>query len=246
MVARAALLIHGAWQGAWSWDAFIPPFAALGWGCHAVDLPENGQPGAGPGRASLETYVAHCASHLDGPTILIAHSGAGVIASQLAEDHPDKVAGVVYLAGMMLPSGMAFEDLLRDLPPEENISKGIDPHLVWSEDGQFSTVPVQAALDIFLHDCPPAAARRAAESLRPQRETGRQLRARLTAERHGRVPRLYVEALHDRSVVLDVQRRMQRLSPGAASLTMETGHVPQLARPETLAHRLDEALAALG
>jgi pimeloyl-ACP methyl ester carboxylesterase len=50
-VAASALLIHGAWQGPWAWDAFIPPFAAKGWRCRAIDLPENGQPGAGEGLA---------------------------------------------------------------------------------------------------------------------------------------------------------------------------------------------------
>jgi pimeloyl-ACP methyl ester carboxylesterase len=242
-MAATALLIHGAWQGAWAWDAFIPPFGARGWTCRAIDLPENGEPGAGPGRACMDSYVAHCASVLERPSVVIAHSGGGVIASQLAENFPDKVACVVYLAGMMLPSGVAFEDLLSDLAAETAVSKGIGPHLQWSDDGEFSSVPVQAALDIFLQDCPPDAARRAAERLRPQREAGRRLRATLTAERYGRAPRIYVEALEDRSVVLEVQRRMQTLSPGALTLSIETGHVPQLAQPERLAEMLGAALA---
>ena len=37
-----------------------------------------------------------------------------------------------------------------------------------------------------------------------------------TAERYGEIPRLYVEALNDRSVILPVQRAMQALAPGFA------------------------------
>ena len=239
-----ALLIHGAWQGAWAWDAFLPHFSARGWACRAVDLPENGRPGAGAGPACLEAYVAHCAEVLGEAGVVIAHSGGGVVASQLAEAFPERVSCVVYLAGMMLPSGVGFADVLNDLAAEGRVSPGIGPYLRWSDDGRFSRVPPEAAFDIFLHDCPPEAARRAADSLGPQRESGRAMRATLTPDRFGRVPRLYVEALNDRSVVLEVQRRMQALSPGARRLSIETGHVPQLAQPERLAALLDDALAA--
>lgn len=236
------LLIHGAWQGAWAWDALIPELTTLGWRCHAIELPENGQPCAPPGPASLAAYVAHCASVMPARVIVIGHSGAGVIASQLAEACPDRVACVVYLTGMMLPSGMGFADLVREVVKEVPAADGIGPYLQWSEDGLFSLVPPQAALDIFLQDCPPAAAARAAARLTRQRETARALVASLTPERFGRVPRIYVEATQDRSVVPAVQRRMQALVPGATILSIAAGHAPQLAQPASLARLLDGAL----
>jgi hypothetical protein len=49
------------------------------------------------------------------------------------------------------------------------------------------------------------------------------------------VPRFYVEALADRSIVLNVQRRMQSLLPGATVASLPTGHAPQLAAPKALA-----------
>jgi len=45
--------------------------------------------------------------------------------------------------------------------------------------------------------------------------------------------------LQDRSVVLGVQRRMQALVPGAEVLSMDTGHVPQLAAPVGLGDLLE-------
>ena len=239
-MTRNLLLIHGAWQGSWAWDALIPYLSASGWVIHAIDLPENGQPGAPPGPASLDSYVAHCAATMPAGAIVIAHSGAGVIASQLAESHPDRVACIVYVTGMMLPSGVGFAEVTARVPN----SQGISPFLTWSPDRLFSSVPPQAALDIFLHDCPPEAAQAAAASLTPQRETARALRATLTPERFGRVPRIYIEATQDRSVVPAVQRRMQELVPGARRLSIDTGHVPQLSRPAELAHMLDRALTA--
>ncbi len=231
------LLIHGAWQGAWAWGALTPLLEARGWRCHAVDLPGNGEPGAAPGPATLDGYVAHCARVMPERAVVMGHSGGGVVAAQLAEEFPERVSTLVFLAGMMLPSGVGFAEVVADT--EAPGKEGIVPYLQWSADRAISSVPVEAALEIFLHDCPAVAARAAAARLRPQATTGFALKPKLSHARFGRVKRIYIEAVLDRSVVLGVQRRMQALVPGAEVLSMRTGHVPQLAAPETLAELLE-------
>jgi hypothetical protein len=52
------------------------------------------------------------------------------------------------------------------------------------------------------------------------------VRTSATAERYGRILRLYVETLKDRSVVLPVQCAMQARAPGALVVSMSTGHTP--------------------
>jgi pimeloyl-ACP methyl ester carboxylesterase len=46
----------------------------------------------------------------------VGHSGGGLTASQVAELVPERVAALVYLVGMMLPSGMTFADLITAQP----------------------------------------------------------------------------------------------------------------------------------
>jgi pimeloyl-ACP methyl ester carboxylesterase len=249
--AGGMLLIHGAWQGSWAWDAWLPELTARGWDAHAVDLPGNGVPGSpiAHAHASLESYVdalADAASRMRGPLVVVGHSGGGLAASQLAERMPERVTCLVYIAGMMLPSGLAFADLVGGLALEVPGVAGIGPYLEWSDDLAQSRVPPAAALDIFLHDCAPHLARDAAAQLRPQQESGRAIVTSLTPDRYGRVPRVYIEALRDRSLLLPVQRRMQTLSPGALVKSIDTGHVPQLARPAELADIVCSALAELG
>lgn len=248
--ARHAVLIHGAWQGSWSFAAWWPMLAARGWQVHAVDLPGNGWPPLGRAPASLEAYVAEVARvvlAIDAPVILVGHSGGGITASQAAEALCERVAGVVYLAGMMLPSGMSYGELVGELAasaPDADLA-GITPWLDWNTDRSATTVRVEGALRCFVQDCDPEAACAAAALLRAQPESGRAMRNRLTAERFGRVPRLYVECRDDRSVVLPVQQRMQALSPGAKRLPMPCGHVPQLAQPERLTELLVPEFEAL-
>lgn len=234
------LLIHGAWQGAWAWDAFVPPLAAAGLTTEALDLPGNGTtPATEP--VSLDLYVRHvraAMARIGRPVSLVAHSGGGLVASQVAEAEPDGVARIVYVTGMMLPDGMAFAELVRGTIADHPEAAGIGPHLVWSDDRRSSTVPEAAALAFFYHDCSAETGRSAARKLTPQPEDGRAVRPRLTAARFGRVPRLYVEATADRSVVPILQRRMQALVPGAAVVSLPTGHAPQLVAPRLLAEAI--------
>lgn len=247
------LLIHGAWQGAWAWDAWLPHLHTQGWQARAIDLPGNGCDPADRTTAAdvtLELYVAHAARALaefDAPLVVVGHSGGGIVAAQLAEACPERVAALVFVAGMMLPSGLSFRQLLAEAQAEEPAADfaGIGPHLQWSADGLSSSVPAEAARQIFLHDCEPAAAAAAAARLRPQPERGRAVAPRLSAARYGRVPRIYVEARQDRSIALALQQRMQRRSPGALRLSLDCGHVPQLAAPRTLADAVCAALEAL-
>lgn len=232
------LLIHGAWQGSWSWDAFAPLLAEAGFRPVAVDLPGNGRDGTPPESASLDRSVAHLAQTLDalgGQAHVIGHSGGGIAASQLAEARPEGVLSLTYVAGMMLPDGVSFADLVNRLRPDHPEVAGIGPHLRWSPDRRVSEVPPEAAVTIFMQDCPPEAAAEAARKLTPQGESGRAIAPRLTPDRYGRVPRLYVEATQDRSVALCLQRLMQQLSPGARRESLPTGHVPQFSAPLLLA-----------
>lgn len=250
MTARHMVLIHGAWQGAWAFDAWLPHLAAAGWQAHAVNLPGNGWPPHGDAPASLAAYTAHVAEMLrqfDSPVVLVGHSGGGITATQVAEAVPERVAAVVYLAGMMLPSGGSFLDVVKACEAEHPGERfdGIVPHLEWSPDRSATRVDVEGAIRTFVQDCEPTAARRAAELLRWQPESGRAMRPIWSAGRAGRVPRVYVECTEDRSVGLTLQRKMQALTPGATRLTLACGHVPQLARPQELTQRLTAALDTL-
>ena len=91
---------------------------------------------------------------------------------------------------------------------------------------------------MFFHEADPAAAIGAARRLVPQLETARLMAPTWTPARFGTVPRLYIEATLDRTVPLATQRDMQRLTPGAAVVTLETDHAPQLSMAAELAHAL--------
>ena len=240
------ILIHGAWQGSWAWARFAPCLEAAGFIAHAVDLPGNGADGLDPAKVTFEACLQHVygtVDALDRPVSLIGHSGGGLLITAFAERWPASVSRLVYIAGMMLPGGESFEEIVRSVVTEHPEAVGIWPHLVWSKDGLTSQVPVEAAVNFFLQDCSEEDAAAAAARLTPQGEGGRAVTTPATAGRYGRIPRLYVEALQDRSVILPVQRAMQARAPGALVVSMPTGHAPQFSAPADTAKAIIPFLA---
>lgn len=245
--AASAILVHGAWQGSWVWSRLLPLLKEAGIDALAVDLPGNGTDATPLHAVTLDLYVAHVASvarSLEGPVALVGHSGGGIVATAAAEALAGKVDRVAFVAGMMLPPGMRFADLLRQEHAAERGLAGIGPHLVWAADGLSTTVPPEAAADIFLGGLPREQAIAAAASLTPQARGGRDIAAAWTAQRFGSLPRLYVECLRDRSVAIALQRRMQDMVPGAARVSLDTDHAPQVSAPHQLAAALAPFLRA--
>ncbi|ENO14150.2 alpha/beta fold hydrolase [Marinobacter nanhaiticus D15-8W] len=231
------VLIHGAWAGSWGWAKLQPLLDSHGLRSIAIDLPGNGTTPAAPGEASLTGYVEYVVQEIeaiDDDVVLVAHSGGGVTATQVGETIPERIKGIVYIAGMMLPSGIGFGHVCRTMIDTYPEAAGIGPHLVWSDDQRSSRVPPDAARRIFLQDLPEMEARQAALKLSAQPEAGRAMVPHWTEARFGQLPRLYIEATEDRSVILEVQRQMQALVPGARKATLNTGHFPQVAAPEQL------------
>ena len=245
------LLIHGAWQGAWAWERVTPELEAKGFVCHPVDMPGNGNGDdrTPPEDVSLDLYMRFLSTALDDigeKVVIVGHSSGGIIASQLAETESHRVRAIIYIAGMMLPSGMSFADVVAELTPSHPEVAGITPYLEWSADGETSTVIEGAARKIFFQDAPPDVADAAAAKLKPHPQRGRAIKATLTDARFGQIPRAYIEASLDQSVVLAAQRRMQELLPGAARYSISTGHAPMVSRPKELAEIIERAIREFG
>lgn len=237
------VLIHGAWQGSWVWADVAPRLTGAGHTCHSVDLPGSAPDIVDRAEVSFRdqvTFLEGLIVETDKPVVVVAHSGGGIAASQIAENLPDRVAGLVYVAGIMLPDGTRFAEIVESCRVEEPSALGVWPHLDHMEG--MSVVSEAAAIEIFFHDGEPEAAARAATNLTPQSDAARDASPHITDDRFGVVPRIYIEALKDRSVVPFVQRRMQELVPGAEVRSIDTGHAPMVANAALLSEMLVQAV----
>ncbi|MFK7792911.1 MAG: alpha/beta fold hydrolase [Devosiaceae bacterium] len=247
MTNKHIILIHGAWQGSWVWQDFALLLTAAGFTAHAVDLPGNGVDGRPPETVSIDDYVGHITQLIDGlagDIILLGHSGGGVVATGAAEARAERISCVVYVAGMMLLPGMSFGDVLTQENAAERGITGIGKHLTWNKAGDVSSVPPEAGARIFLNDMPFDKALEGAKHLSPQGNGGKDIATQWTAERFGKIPRIYVECSQDLSVVPALQQSMQSLVPGSQNITLDAGHAPHVSQPHVLADALIPALKA--
>ncbi|MDX2358506.1 alpha/beta fold hydrolase [Dietzia sp. PP-33] len=239
------VLVHGAWAGGWVWDGLSPLLSNAGHHPHVVDLPGVGR--WDDTEVTLDHVVGHVVdlvSALDSPAVLVGHSGGGVVVTQAAEAAAEHIAGVVYVAGMMLPSGTDFAMLCSDLglPGDVGISRWLEP----TSDGRGTRVPPEAAAAVFFHESSAEHAISAARRLRPQLESARHIAPTWTRERFGSLPRLYIETALDRTLPIAAQRHMQRLVPGAVVGTLVSDHAPQLSAADQLCDALSDFAHGVG
>jgi pimeloyl-ACP methyl ester carboxylesterase len=238
------VLVHGAWQGAWAWDTIVPRLTAAGHAAIAVDLPGNGFDVTPPQDVTLDLYAAHVAQIVDGvagPVVLVGHSMGGTAVAQTCELRCDRIALAVYLCAFLLPDGMSVLDFYGAyLKPE---MRGAHARVRYDAEGLRSSIDPQSAVEVFYHRADPVRAAAAARRLTPQPEGGRRSPLRLSPERFGTVPRVYIEALDDRSVHLPLQRTMQQLTPCLATYRLDSDHAPQLSQPDALTALLLQAVA---
>jgi pimeloyl-ACP methyl ester carboxylesterase len=238
------ILVHGAWQGAWAWETIEPRLRAAGHDTIAVDLPGNGVDLTPPQEVTLALYAAHVAKLVDavtGPVILVGHSMGGTAVAQTCELRPKRIALAIYLCAFLLPDGMSVIEFYgKYLQPE---MRGAHARLTYDPEGLRSAIDPESAVEVFYHRAGRSLAETAARRLTPQPEGGRRSRLHLSPARFGSVPRVYIEALDDRSVHLPLQRKMQELTPCLATYAIESDHAPQLSEPDALTKLLLDVVA---
>ncbi len=235
------ILVSGSWHGAWCWDHVVPLIEARRHRAIAVELAGMGDdrtPLRDVTLAGWAKQVANLVRAEPEPVVLVGHSRGGIIISEVAERVPDHIAGLVYLAAVLLPSGNSTARVSEMKADEEAGHQLADIYLP-AEPGTAVLRP-DVVRDMFFNTTPPdladwAASKLGAEPLGP---LGTPLQ--LTEKNFGRVRRDYIECLRDQAISIGVQRRFREVLPCRRVLTLDTDHSPFLSAPEELAAALDQ------
>jgi len=114
------ILLHGAWHGAWCWEKVIPLLQQAGHTVIAPDLPGHGQDTTVRSLITQATYVQSVGAILvDLPekVIVVGHSGAGCLISQLGEYYADNIKKLVYLSAFIPRPQESVCSLLSEQKP---------------------------------------------------------------------------------------------------------------------------------
>jgi pimeloyl-ACP methyl ester carboxylesterase len=226
------VLLHGAWHGAWCWYKVIPRLRALGHRALASDSAGLGLDQTPLTDVTLEGWVEDLAAELDAldeRAILVAHSRGGIIASQVAERRPTRVAGVVYVSALLLRDG---ESALAAL--QEDATSQMLPNLVMAPDGSSATIRPEAIRDVFYGRTPEEDIALAECLLTPEPTLPTGTPLSLTDAGFGSVPRFYIECTDDNAVPIGLQRRMQSYWPCRGVGSLDADHSPFFSAPRHL------------
>ncbi|MEQ8164788.1 MAG: alpha/beta fold hydrolase [Alphaproteobacteria bacterium] len=234
------VLVHGAFMGAWFWEDMARRLEAAGHRAIAPDLPSQGrdtQPVAGIG---LDDYVNRISAIIDDedePVILVGHSLGGLTISQTAERRPDRIRKLVYVAAFLLPDGSSPRKFYEDL----GVPSPVMGASIMHEDGTVDLKP-EAMEEIIFNTSPAWLIEAAMDHLKPTSRKPMATPLELSDGNFGRVPRVYIEALQDKSIPIKYQRMMVEALPCATVITMDTDHSPMFSAPDELErHLLDVA-----
>jgi pimeloyl-ACP methyl ester carboxylesterase len=220
------ILIPGAMHGGSTWDRIVPRLERAGYCVLAPDMP-----GTFLNRdiriedATLENwaqFVVGLVLNAEPPVILVGHSRGGLVIGEVAEQVPDRLQGLIYVAALIVPRGKSVREL-RGLANDAGNAAPIN------------VLGGATATAMFYNRCTPADAAWAVSHLGPEPARLLSTQATVSPGRWGRVPRAYIECSDDRALSLEFQQSMQKDAPCDPVIRLDSDHSPFLCMPDTLA-----------
>jgi pimeloyl-ACP methyl ester carboxylesterase len=230
------LLVHGAWHGAWCWDATAAVLRAAGHDVTAIDLPSHGDDPTPAAEVTIDSYVERIGtalSAIEGKAVVVGHSMGGVAITAAAEAFPDRIAKLVYLTAFLPKNGESLLAL-----EGRNPKPAVPPALVVSETEPTATIREDMIVPLFFHDCTADDQQMAVGKLTPQSLAPLSAELVLTDERFGSIPRAYIECTDDRAISIELQRDMYTASGVQTVLSLDASHSPFMSMPQALADQL--------
>lgn len=275
----AFVLVHGGWHSQSAWNKVTPMLEVRGHAVLTLDLPGAGAKTIAPTSFAVRPFdpaafaaepspvagvtqvertdavvalVKEAASLSDGNVILVGHSAGGMTISAVAEQVPELLGAVVYLAGFMVPNGLSLLAMLPHASMASALSPGLfigDPVAIGAT--RINPGPADDAYRSLLKasfyaDVTDAEFTQAVSGLHCDEPNGGALApSGITPGRFGTVPRHYIRTTQDCAVPLAGQDHMIAGVDGTIGATtithtLESSHSPFLSQPAALSEILLE------
>ncbi len=231
---KTYVLLHGAWHASWCWEVVIPLLTKHGHTVFAPDLPGHGQDTTPFASITLTTYVNKIITIVESctkPVILVGHSMAGVIISQVAEYIPEKIAQLIYVAAFIPEDQESLSQTAK-----KSRFPGISTEMKINEDkNEITLKKTQRLNELFFNTCSQFDTDKAISLL--QKEPFRPFvePISLSKDKFGRVNKLYAACLRDEVLKPEDQKRMYEKVGANVVMLVNADHSPFYSSPLELA-----------
>lgn len=220
------ILVHGAWHGSWCWEEVALKLKQLGHNVLTPDLPGHYNNKCDFKYINLSKYVDYITQLVKNSPdnmILVGHSMAGVIISQVAENIPDKIDHLIYISAFIPQDKSSLLD-------EEKQAKIPTVSLAITVDESECAISLKddpkQIRELFFNCCNDSDAAYALSNLQKQPLHPFIDKASLSNGRFGNVSKLYIECLQDNAIRIEDQRRMHSKTAACNVKTLDTDHSP--------------------
>lgn len=241
------ILLHGAWHDSSCWRLLVPLLQQHGHSVITPDLPGHGESSLPPARTTLKSYtqsIVELIQQLDHPVILVGHSMAGVVITEVAAKLPERLRHLVYLSAYLPhPQDSVFALIARNRGHEPLIP--IELAIEMSPDKRTCSIRQQDIAALFYNDTPADLAQQAVERFAIQGTLPLAQQVNYDPHALAAVPRTYVCCMRDKIIPLHHQRRMLSSWNDIEIRELSSDHSPFFSCPTLLASLLTSLLTPL-
>ncbi|MFN8921820.1 MAG: alpha/beta fold hydrolase [Sphingobacteriia bacterium] len=226
------VLVHGAWADESAWG-FVRSKLAVNANVEVVNLPGHGVDLTPISKITLKDYTDRVEQEIKkhpGKVILVGHSMSGMVVTQVAENVPEKIEKLVYVAAYLPQNGQSLMDLALT-----------DTETMLTEVQQYNSVKGEARMEYqrkvivpaICADCPDFMKEIIVKYYSEEPLAPFQEKVALSKGRFGSVPKYYIYATKDRAVGYQLQKKMVAAN-GSIKRTYEmpTSHLPFVVNPD--------------
>jgi pimeloyl-ACP methyl ester carboxylesterase len=227
------VLVHGAWSDATAWQAVVPVLQAQGHEVIAVNLPGHGTDATSFASISLQTYVDVVKNAIGDRknVVLVGHSMAGIVISQVAEEIPGQIKELVYLAAYLPQNGESLLSLAK-----QDADSHIGKYLQVDPTTGSANVAKDGVIDVFAADAPAQVGQYIANNIKPEPLAPLATPVTLTDANFGSVKKVYIHTTEDHAVSFNLQKTMAKNNGHISKeYSLASSHTPFISMPDKLA-----------
>lgn len=230
--SQTYVLVHGAWQAPYVWEAVKTDLSKQGNKVIVVELPGHGTDKTAPHTLNLDVYrdkVIEAITKVNEKVILVGHSMGGMVISAVAEKIPTKINRLVYIGAFLPINGQALVDLAFSDPNSK-----LGPQLVPSADQLTIDVKRDSLTYLFINDGEQATKEKVLTNYKAEPAIPLANKVTLTNANFGSVEKVYIKTLQDVVVSPSLQDRMITAAGIKTVYQVNTSHSPFLSQPKSI------------
>lgn len=222
------VLVHGAWADESAWG-FVRNDLAKKANVVVVNLPAHGADntyGVGVGLNDYVKTVTNVINAQKGKVILVGHSMAGVVISQVAENIPNKIDKLIYVSAYLPKNGENVSGITNKFLNNKPIEV-----FEFNKDYSLVSIKKDAIATVVCKDCPDYMKDILVKYHRAEPTKGLNDNVKLTTKFAG-IPKFYISTKNDYAVPYLLQQQMIKDNGAVKKVfEMNTSHLPFVVKP---------------